>query len=530
MKKQTIVITSLTIIAVFLLLMLSQRFWFRLDLTKNKAYTISSVSRNIHSEIPELVNITYYLSERLERLHPIPGEIEDLLEEYAAYSRGKIRLTIKDPARAGMIEAVERLGILPQQIQTVEQDEANITTVYSGITIEYMGDIEVLPFVFSLETLEYDVTTRIRSLIRGTVREAGVLLSEPDKIWSEDYAYANEVLIQAGYKVREILPGDEIPEALSFLIVMGGMEVLDEWDLYRVDYFIQNGGKVLFALETLAVGMDLSARVMMDKGLIAMVSYYGATVEPALVLDYSALSFPYQTSGPYGETQIRMARYPFWIGVPPQNGNAEHPVTAGFSGIDLFWAEPISINLPEEVHSEILFTSSSEAWLMTENFVLNPEREYDMHNEEPSSQGVKNLAVTLSGKFPGWFRGVPKPKREGYAELPDLPEETKDSRVIVVSDTDFLSSVIQYTRSEYNLNFFLQAADWLGNDDDIIGIRNRAGAAGRLDRIADPAEKLQVMLFSQTLNVIIIPLTIIIIGIVRIRKRKKNGSGARHEV
>ncbi len=527
MKKQATIISCLSVIAIILLLILSQRFWFRMDLTKHKAYTISKVSRNLYQEIPDQVNITYYLSDKLARIHPIPGEIEDLLEEYITYSKGKIRLTIKDPSRAGMVGSVERLGIVPQQIQTVDQDQASISTVYSGITIEYLGEMEVLPFVFSLETLEYDLTTRIRTLVRGIVREVGVIAAEPDKTWSNDYIFANQILNQAGYRVREIIPGDEIPEALSLLIVLGGMENLDEWDLYRIDYFIQNGGKVLFALETIFIDTEqgLSARVMMDKGLIAMVSFYGATVEPSLVLDRTALSFPYQTRGPQGDTQIRMARYPEWIGVPSQMGNPEHPVTAGFGGVDLFWTHPISLNPPEGIRAEVLFTSTPEAWLMTRDFVTSPEMEYAMHEEEGATLGIKNLGVALSGKFPSWFEGVPKPQRDGYEELPDLPGHTRDSRIMVVSDTDLWTSIIQYTRSEHNLNFLLQAADWLGNDDDVIGIRNRMDAEGRLDRIADPDKKLNVMLFSQALNVIIIPLVIIIVAIVRVRKRQKSGNG-----
>jgi ABC-type uncharacterized transport system involved in gliding motility auxiliary subunit len=226
-----------------------------------------------------------------------------------------------------------------------------------------------------------------------------------------------------------------------------------------------------------------------------------------------------------------MARYPLWISVAPENGNQNHPITSKFSGIDLFWAQSISINLPENIYSDILFTSTNDAWLMTKEFVMNPESEYNMHNEESTTKGRKNFAVTLSGKFPSWFVGLAKPTREGYDELPDdLPEKTKDSRIIVVSDADFLSSVIQYTRSEYNLDFFLQAADWLSNDDDIIGMRNRASAAGKLDRITDPIKKINVMLLSQALNVFIIPLAIIIIGVVRLRKRKNVSNGVHHEL
>ena len=528
MKKQAIIISCLGVAALVLLLLVSQRFWFRLDLTKHKAYTISEVSRNLYREIPDQVDITYYLSDKLSRMHPIPAEIRDLLEEYVAYSKGKIKLTVKDPAKSGMIDAIERIGIMPQQIQTVEQDQASVSTVYSGITIEYLGEMEIMPFVFSLETLEYDLTQRVRTLVRGIIREIGVIAPDPNKVWSRDYVYAGTILSQAGYRVRELAPGDEIPESLSLLMVLGGTEELDEWDLYRIDYFIQTGGRVLFALETVYIDIDqnLAARLMMDQGLISMVSYYGATVEPALVLDRTALSFPYQGRGAGGETQIRMARYPEWIGVPPQAGNPGHPVTAGFGGVDLFWTQPITLNPPGGIEAEVLFSSTGDAWLMTKDFITSPEMEYAMHEEEGSTRGVKNLAVAMTGVFPSWFEGVPKPIRPGYGgELPDMPGQARESRIIVVSDADLWTTILQYTRSEHNLDFLLQAADWLGSDEDIIGIRTRLAAIGRLDKISGTEDKLRAMLFSQALNVFIIPLAIIVVGIIRIRKRRVSAKG-----
>jgi ABC-type uncharacterized transport system involved in gliding motility auxiliary subunit len=42
-KKQTTIITILSITVFILALLVSDRFWFRLDFTKNKAYTISQV-------------------------------------------------------------------------------------------------------------------------------------------------------------------------------------------------------------------------------------------------------------------------------------------------------------------------------------------------------------------------------------------------------------------------------------------------------------------------------------------------------
>jgi ABC-type uncharacterized transport system involved in gliding motility auxiliary subunit len=123
-KRQTIIISALSIACFFLALLISTRLWFRLDLTKGQAYTISKVSRELSKEIPDEVRITYYVSEKLAKVDPTPGEIEDLLREYAAYSRSKIRVAIKDPAKANLVNEVQQLGIPAQQFQVVEQDQA----------------------------------------------------------------------------------------------------------------------------------------------------------------------------------------------------------------------------------------------------------------------------------------------------------------------------------------------------------------------------------------------------------------------
>ncbi|MDR2069742.1 MAG: GldG family protein [Spirochaetaceae bacterium] len=529
-KRQNWILTVISVAALVLGLLLSRRIWFRLDLTKNKAYTISPVSRNLSGEIPDQVRITYYVSDRLSAIHPVPGEIEDLLREYAAYSRGRIRFIRRDPAKTGMVEAVEQMGIQPRQIQSVERDEATFATVYTGIAIEYLDQIEVLPWVFSLDTLEYDLSSRIRAMLRESEREVGVLVGDADKQWASDYGYLDQVFTQSGYRVRALSPGEEISDVLPVLLVLGGVEELDEWALYRIDRYIQNGGKVLFALEGVFVDAKntLESRVKNDGGLLAMVASYGAAVQPEMVLDRTALTLQYQTATPNGSIQLRIIRYPHWIGVLAENGNPKHPLTAGFGGVDLFWASPINVSPPESVEGEILFSSTPDAWLMTKDFSANPETSYLFEMEAEDTRGSKVLAVALSGKFPGWFRDKPKPVREGSGEeLPDLPAEARESRIVVLGDSDLATTLIQMTQGQgfQNLDFMLKTTDWLGNDDDIIGIRNRQPQAGRLDRIIDPEKRLKAMRFSQILNVGIIPLGIVVAGVLRNLKRRTKTKG-----
>ncbi|GHV38112.1 hypothetical protein AGMMS49546_07840 [Spirochaetia bacterium] len=537
-KRQLNTLTFLTIAALVLGLLVSRRLWFRLDLTANKAYTLSAISRNLYTEIPERVGITYFVSDKLSAMSPAPGMIEDLLREYAACSHGKIRLSLRDPAKANMAEEVENLGILPQQIQTVDQDQATFATVYTGIVIEYLDRMEVLPVVFSLDTLEYDLTTRIRALVSGEERQIGVLLGDSYRQWNNDYNYLNAALLQAGYRVRLLSPGEEIPAALQCLFVIGGAEELDQWALYRIDRYIQGGGKALFALEGVFVDTlgSLEARVMIDQGLLSMVSFYGATIQSELVLDTAALPLQYQAQTKSGALQYRQVRYPHWVGVLGENGSKDHPVTARFAGVDLFWPGHISLNPPEGVDAEILFTSTGEAWVQKENFITNPDMVYLMGPggaEAPglsagaSAVGKKTLAVSLAGKFPSWFKGVPKPVREGSGEvLPDLPPETEASRIIVISDTDMVTDLLQYTGGRHNLDLILQALEWLGNDEGIAGIRSRQDQIGRLDRISNTQSRIQVMGFAQFINVILIPLGVIGAGLLFTWKRRAGANAA----
>jgi ABC-type uncharacterized transport system involved in gliding motility auxiliary subunit len=243
-KKQQTLITVLSAVIFFLLLLLSRRFWFRLDLTAHKAYTLAPVSRNLRNEIEENVRISYFLSGKLLSVDPTPSEITDILREYEARSRGKIQVAVKDPVKN--LAEVERFGLYPQQLQNVEQDEASFSVVYSGIVIEYLNKYEVMPWIFSLDTLEYDITSRIRSLVSGKPRELGVIAPEGQKTWNEYYGYFNQALVQSGYSVLQLRPGEEIPDTLPVLFVLGGAEELDEYSLYRIDRYIRLGGRVFF--------------------------------------------------------------------------------------------------------------------------------------------------------------------------------------------------------------------------------------------------------------------------------------------
>jgi ABC-type uncharacterized transport system involved in gliding motility auxiliary subunit len=389
----------------------------------------------------------------------------------------------------------------------------------------------VLPWVISTDTLEYDLTSRIRSMVSDTERRIGVIVGDNFRQWREDFGYLGRTLSDAGYLVRVISPGDEIPDNLPAIFVLGGVENLDSWALYRIDRYIQQGGRVLFAVKGVFIdtpGGTVEARQQEDHGLLQMLASYGVIVRPELVLDRTALTLQYQNRMPSGAIQYRIIRYPFWIGITQDNGNLEHPVSAGFSGLDLYWSSPLELVPLPQVEAIPLFYSSHEAWLMRGDFYTNPEMTYYINKDAADTRGTKILGASLSGEMPSFFQGSPKPVREGSDEqLPDMPSQTALSRIIVVGDVDFATNMISASNASKNLDFLLRAADWLVSDDDIITIRNRQANAGRLDKITEPEKRASAMRFIQIVNVGLVPLLVIASGLfIAYRRRVRSRNAA----
>jgi len=522
-RKQASTISIMILAVIALTFLVSRRLWFRLDLTKGKSYTISDVSRNLHNEIPDRVRITYFLSDKLRALYPFPGEIEDLLQEYANYSRGKIQFTVRDPAKARLTQEVEQLGILPQQLQTVEQDQASLITVYTGIVIEYLDEVQVMPVVFSLETLEYDLTSRIRSMVRGRSRLLGLLSGTDPRSFSQEYQFMLTAYMQAGYQFRMLNPAEEIPETIPAVLALDGVESFDETALYRLESYIRNGGKALITANGIRINTesDLSAQPVADRGLLSMLSSYGVTVLPEIVMDTTALTMQYQTRSSSGANIRRITIYPQWFRVLGENGNPAHPVGSNFNGLDVYWPSPIELNTVEGVDTVALFSSTNNSWSMREPFYTSPELPMMFDKDADSTSGAKILGASLTGVFPSWFANRPKPEQEDGSELPDMPAQAKPSRLIIVGNTYFATSFMNVADGQRNIDFLVQAADWLCNDDDIIKIRSRESGSKRLDRITDPGRKAAAMRLTQLVNIFLIPLLVIAAGILLAWRRRR---------
>jgi len=107
--------------------LLSTRKFGRLDLTQSGIYTLSPASKDIAKSLPDYLSIKAYISDNLPpELKSLSRYVRDLLDEYAAASKGKLKFEAIDPGTGNdekdkkLQEEASGCGVQKLQIQKLE--------------------------------------------------------------------------------------------------------------------------------------------------------------------------------------------------------------------------------------------------------------------------------------------------------------------------------------------------------------------------------------------------------------------------
>lgn len=166
----------------------------RLDMTEERAYSLSPTTKSILSDLEEPLLIRGYFSAKTHPLlAPLVPTVRDMLREYEIASGGRIELEIIDPAEdpEREAEANDTYGIQPTPLQVADRYETSIVNAYFDILIQYGDQSQVLNFQdlievqsrrdgtvdVNLRNLEYDLTSAIRKAVYGFQSMEAVLAS-----------------------------------------------------------------------------------------------------------------------------------------------------------------------------------------------------------------------------------------------------------------------------------------------------------------------------------------------------------------
>ncbi|MDG2449360.1 MAG: GldG family protein, partial [Saprospiraceae bacterium] len=162
-------LTRILLLAGILLLinLLSRQFFFRIDATKDKQYTLSSATKNILKDMEEPVSITAYFTKDLPAQYAKNyTDLRDLLIEYNTRSGGMLDYEFIDPEGNDEIkqEAMQN-GIAPLLINVREKDKVVQKNAFMGAIVSSGDNKDVINYFPPGGAVEYQLTTSIKKVV-----------------------------------------------------------------------------------------------------------------------------------------------------------------------------------------------------------------------------------------------------------------------------------------------------------------------------------------------------------------------------
>ncbi|MDR3012331.1 MAG: GldG family protein, partial [Chitinispirillales bacterium] len=306
-RAEMTVIVIAVIAVVALVNYASNRFFFRLDLTENKQFTVSDATRRVLRNLDDIVTIRAFFSKDLPpETHTTVNTVRDLLEEYRSIAGGRLRVVWEDPAgNEDAANMARSLGVPEITLQTVKQDRVEAMRGYMGIGIMYADRREAIPIVQNLHNLEYDLTRAVTRVKQVSAPKIGVLKSQPaDFIPQEFLAQMN-----MGQETTErrfapifdnfrddfevvavdVMEGEPVNREIRTLIIPGGNALTDR-AIFEIDQYFMNGGNLI----VLASGVNVTfgqfgpQSAVSESKLLELIESYGVEIERNLIMDASS--------------------------------------------------------------------------------------------------------------------------------------------------------------------------------------------------------------------------------------------------
>ena len=492
LKKSVFVPGILLFVILFLLNSISQNWFHRWDLTDNDMYSLSSSSESVVKQVDDLLTMKVYFSDDL------PGEyannrryLQDILEEYEALGDGNIRFEFFRPEDDEDIEQeAQKAGIMPVQMQVVENDKMEVKRVLMGMIIQYEDKKEVLPVIQTTTGLEYEITSKIKKLVETNKPTVGIAQVEGQTAQFQNI----QNLLGQRYMVQPVNLSDAVPAEVTALLMGGVSDSLSGDEYQHLSDYLNRGGNLFLTQNRVKANLQIQQAFPIQSNIFDLVDDYGFAIAENLVTDKIC-----------GRVNVQQQMGPIRMNVPMEypllpvvrSFNNNEPIVAGLEQIQLVFASEIKQDSASigNVNFVPLLFSSDQSGEMRGQFNLNPDP-----NQNPFIRMFNQSDKVLS------------------ARSEKVDENGVLSQVILVGDSDFMADQ-GGGRSPENHIFIMNSVDYLIGDRDLIALRSREITSRPLEDVSDEAKRTW-----KWINIVMPSFLIVGFGLIRMRSQKWRSS------
>ncbi len=478
----------------------------RLDFTEHRLYTLTDNSREIVSKLDNSIVLRLFVSKsqlvQLPAIASYVSHVEDVLQEYARLSNGKIDLQIIEPEPFSE-EEDRAVGFGIQSFPVTRSDELG----YFGLVgSNSLDERQVIPFISPdrEQLLEYELTRMIYRLANPERKVVGIISSLPIQGLAglqplqgaslQPWVFFEQ--LQELFEVRVLRPqGEPLPDDLDLLVLIHPKN-LTEMDVFNIDQFVLKGKSLLVLVDAHS---EVNAALMQNlpqleatntsSNFDLLTSKWGVTqLKDKIVADLAVAARILDPQGTAGQT----IEYPVWMNIQPSQLNQTDAVTANLGNVIFASAGSLQLNQQSNLSLTPLIITSPQAAIYNYSDASKIDNIRELLSKYSEGNQPQLLAVRISGEAKTAFPdGAPDSSET-------ITDQTSSGNinVIVINDTDFLQdhfwirkeqlgkSVLNFATAS-NGQLIENAVDNLTGNEALINVRARGSYYRTFDRLQE---------------------------------------------
>lgn len=529
-------------------------YFFRLDFTEDKRYSVSPQAKDMLSKLDDPITVEIYLSGKLdpdyERLR---RAIEDKLEQFKVYSGAELTYRFVDPAaesdesiRERQMSMLMQKGVQPMVYLKEDGGKKEEVRIFPGAIMTYKEREVPVQFIkgirFSdpatylnqaVESVEFELLQALRKLSSEDFVDIAFIQGHGELEEQETSSFIRT--IGNYYSIQRVdLSKDSALSRYKAVVVAQPKAKFSEQEKFVLDQYLMKGGSLLYLIDPLEVRKDSlkngeTYAVIRDVNLDDQLFKYGVRVNSGLVQDLQCGVIPVQT-GMNGETQL--LNFPYY---PLFYNFSTHPIVKNLDAVYGKFSSYIDTVKTSGVNKYPLIFSSSNARTVSAPLQIDLDALRKDATPEKFSQGGLIIAELMEGKFTSLYKNRPSP----IAGVSVIQEAKQAGKVAVVADGDIMINdwdqaskqplplgYDKYTRAQFsNSDFLLNTLDYL-TGQPLIMVRGKDIVLRPLNKFKAQEERL----YWQVINLVVPALLVVLIGIalyiIRKRRYSRFGNGS----
>jgi len=558
-KRQVYKELIIVFITIILLNYIASFFFTRIDLTAEKRYTLTNTTKNILTNLNDIVYVKVYLDGDLPYgFKRLSNSIKEMLDDFRSYAGDNVQYEFINPAESGDKKTQKELykqlyekGLTPTNVQE-KDDEGKITEkiIFPGAIISYAGHEIAVDFLHnsmnlspeenlnaSIEDIEFTLINAIRKL-KNDFGQRIVFIEGHGECNDEEVADFTNALSEY-FQVERVRLDSQIYSLTSrtldsnnkvsvfnkydLAIIANPDSMFSEFDKYIIDQFIMYGGKVIWLIDAVDANMDslaYSSTVMAtikNLNISDQLFKYGARVNPNLVQDVQCAIIPVNTA--IAGTQPKFTPSP-WIYFPLLLPNTKHPIGKNVNVVKGQFVSSVDpVGDDSTIIKTVLLTTSQSSRALNAPIQINLGIIKKKINPDFFTKSYIPTALLLEGRFKSIYQNRLAPEMYEHKEIA-FKEQSVYTQLAVIGDGDIIRNHIRrlgmkteilplgfdrYTGETFgNKEFLMNLISYMLDNKNFTELHSKIVQLRLLDRQAIEENKTLIQIINIILPIIII--------------------------